>query len=261
MLRIPFPQPFLTGSLFLGLGILPAGVTGCGSTPTALPGPDPEALSVLFIGNSLTYSNDLPDLLLHLLEVAQEAPVHVEAVALPDYGLPDHWVSGSSRNRLAAGGWDLVILQQGPSATEGRPYLLEYTERFDSEIRAQGGQTGLFMVWPARTRSFDFPGVLDSYRTASARVGGVFFPSGEGWQVAWETDPGLAFYGPDGFHPSLLGSYLAAVVMMEKITGYDPRDLPPTIQRKGGPVQLDSEVAELIHAAAAEANRRFPGGE
>ena len=258
MLRKPFPQPFLTGSLFLGLGILTAGALACDSNPTGPP--DPEALSVLFIGNSLTYSNDLPDLLKQLLKVAQPNPVHVEAVALPDYGLPDHWVSGSSRKRLAAGGWDLVVLQQGPSATEGRPYLLEYTERFDSEIRAQGGQTALFMVWPARTRSFDFPGVLDSYRTAADQVDGVFFPAGEAWQIAWETDPDLALYGPDGFHPTLLGSYLAAVVMMESITGYDPRDLPPTIRRKNNSVQLDSEVADLIYGAAVEANRRYPGG-
>ena len=185
----------------------------------------------------------------------------MEAVALPDFGLPDHWISGPSKARIRAGGWDLVVLQQGPSATEGRPYLLEYAELFDEEIREQGGTTGLFMVWPARARLFDFPGVLDSYRTAAARVGGVFFPAGEAWQVAWETDPDLELYGPDGFHPSLLGSYLAAVVMMEKITGYDPRDLPPTIQRMNGSVQLDSDVAELIYGAAVEANRRFPGGE
>ena len=258
MRRHPLFQSLSRWALILGLEALAVGSLSCSSDPTG--SPDPEALAVLFIGNSLTYSNDLPDLLKHLLEVAQDDPVHIEAVAFPDYGLPDHWVSGSSRSRIAAGGWDVVILQQGPSATEGRPYLLEYTEFFDQEIRAQGGETALFMVWPARSRFFDFPGVLDSYRTAAERVDGVFFPAGEAWRAAWETDPDLAFYGPDGFHPTLLGSYLAAVVMMEKLTGHDPRELPPMIQRAGGNVPLEPEVATLIHEAAAEANRRFPGG-
>ena len=245
-------------ALILGLGSLATASLNCQSSSTAPP--DPEALAVLFIGNSLTYSNNLPNLLKHLLEVAQDDPVHIEAVAFPDYGLPDHWVSGSSRDRLASGGWDVVILQQGPSATEGRPYLLDYTELFDQEIRAQGGRTALYMVWPARSRFFDFAGVLDSYRTAADEVGGIFFPAGEAWRVAWETDPDLEFYGSDGFHPTLLGSYIAAVVMMERLTGYDPRELPPVIQGSGGAVQLDPEVATLIHGAAAEANRRFPDG-
>ena len=258
MRRNSFFQSFARWALLPGLQLLAVGSLGCGSTPTGPP--DPEALAVLFIGNSLTYSNDLPDLLKHLLEVAQDNPVHIESVAMADYGLPDHWVSGSSRARIAGGGWDVVILQQGPSATEGRPYLLEYTEAFDQEIRAQGGRTALYMVWPARSRFFDFPGVLDSYRTAAEEVGGMFLPAGEAWRVAWETDPDLEFYGPDGFHPTLLGSYLAAVVMMEKITGYDPRDLPPVIQRSKGKVQLQEEVADLIHASAREVNRRFPGG-
>jgi hypothetical protein len=49
-----------------------------------------------------------------------------------------------------------------------------------------------------------------SYETAAKEIGGLFLPAGEAWRVAWKRDPDLHFYGPDGFHPSPLGSLLAA---------------------------------------------------
>ncbi|HSR42542.1 MAG TPA: hypothetical protein VLL48_10225, partial [Longimicrobiales bacterium] len=221
-----------------------------------LTGPDPDDFGVLFVGNSLTYANDLPGILERLLTLGGVENAVVEAEARPNYGLPDHWVSGSARERIGAGGWSVVVLQQGPSATEGRPYLLEYAPRFADEIRSAGGRPALYMVWPARSRSFDFDGVLDSYRTAAEQVDGLFFPAGEAWRIAWERDPDLALYGPDGFHPSLLGTYLAALVMYEQLAERDPRELPSHVPTAEGDVPLEPEVAALLQEAAREANAR-----
>jgi hypothetical protein len=84
-------------------------------------------------------------------------------------------------------------------------------------------------VWPDQSRFFDFDGVSDSYETAAQSVGGLLFPAGEAWRLAWARDASLALYGPDGFHPSLLGSYLVALVMYEQLAVQDPRDLPAEI--------------------------------
>lgn len=235
---------------------------GCASTPSEpgpnpLPGPQPGEFGVLFVGNSLTFWNDMPLILERLLETADVGPLHVETVAFPNYGLQDHWVEGTARARIALGGWQAVVLQQGPSATEGRPSLLEYTERFAGEIGRVGARTALYMVWPDRTRSFDFDGVSDSYRTAAQTVGGLLFPAGEAWRSAWARDADLALYGPDGFHPSLIGSYLAALVMYEQLAGRDPRHLPAEVPTSAGTVALLEEVANILQEAAAEANTLF----
>ena len=84
-----------------------------------------------------------------------------------DFGLQDHWVSTTTRKAIDAEHWDVVVLQQGPSATEGRPSLLEFSQIFAAEIRKTGGQPALYMVWPSAQRLKDFPGVADSYRTAA----------------------------------------------------------------------------------------------
>lgn len=219
-------------------------------------GPGPDERGVLFVGNSLTYAHDLPGMLADLLELGGLSDFHIAAVAKPNYGLPDHWADGEARARIASGGWEVVVLQQGPSATEGRPYLLDYAEAFAAEIRAVGAEPALYMVWPSSQRSFDFDGVFDSYETAAAQVDGFFYPAGEAWRIAWETDPDVALYGPDGFHPSLLGTYLAALVMYEQLSELDARDLPATIPPGGGSVPIEADVALLLQEAAHEANAR-----
>lgn len=222
-------------------------LTSCGASPTAAR--HDADLAILFIGNSLTYSNDLPEMLRRLLVEGGAGEVAVASVAYANHGLPDHWDRGDARQAIAEGGWDFVILQQGPSATEGRPYLLEYSELFATEIRGGGAQPALYMVWPAQSRSFDFDGVSDSYATAAELVDGLLLPAGDAWRAAWRIDPDVALYGPDGFHPSLAGSYLAALVMYGRIFDQDPRDLTADAGDPG----LPEPLVRLLQEAAAQA--------
>ncbi len=216
----------------------------------------PDSLRVLFIGNSLTYTNDLPGMLQKLLEHAEIDAV-VESIALPDYGLQDHWANPDTVQRIAEGNWDVVALQQGPSATEGRPSLLEYSKMFNDFITQANGRTAMYMVWPWKSRSFDFDGVSESYRMAAEQIDGLLFPAGEAWRAAWRKDPNLGLYGPDDFHPSELGTYLAALVMYEQLAKKDPRQLPAMIPTTSGERPIAENVATLLQDAAVEANKEF----
>ena len=51
-------------------------------------------------------------------------------------------------------------------------------------------------------------------------LGGVF-PAGQAWVSALSHDPSLPIYGTDGYHPAPLGTYLAALVVYEGITGHE----------------------------------------
>ena len=186
----------------------------------------PAAQRVLFIGNSLTYANDLPKLV-ETLARARGLQVTSEMVALPDFSLEDHWQKGDALRAIRRGGWSLVVLQQGPSAMpESQVLLREYVKRFDAEIRKAGATTGVYMVWPSRARMQDFAGVSASYRAAAKDVGGLLFPAGDAWQAAWKRDSSLALYSADGLHPSREGTYLAALVIVTKAFGVSPIGLP-----------------------------------
>ncbi len=184
----------------------------------------------------------------------------IESVAEPNYGLQDNWVMGSARDRIAAGGWDVVVMQQGPSATEGRPSLLDYSKRFADEIRAAGGRPALYMVWPSLSRFFDFDGVSDSYRTAAQQADALVYPAGEAWRAAWAKDADLELYGVDGFHPSQLGTYAAALVMFEQLSGKDTRDLPASIPGPlGTDYGCDSGTSSPMRSTSMLGGRRTGG--
>ncbi|MEZ4701031.1 MAG: hypothetical protein R2834_11915 [Rhodothermales bacterium] len=235
--------------LFLVIAAL--SLTTCGDAT----GPAEEDYAILFVGNSLTYTNDLPGILSDLLDAASDRErIVIESIAEPNYGLEDHWANEGTRKRISRGTWDVVVLQQGPSATEGRPSLLQYTALFSDPIREGGGVPALYMVWPAAERSFDFAGVRDAYQTAAVDVDGYFFPAGIAWQEAWKADPGLGLYGADGFHPSIYGTYLAAVVMYEQLAGRNALLLDLAIPARYG---IDAEKAGILHAAAHDANLRY----
>jgi hypothetical protein len=197
---------------------------------------------LLFIGNSLTYANELPELV-QTLAKAGGVDVTCKSVALPDYSLEDHWNKGEALRVIRAGGWSLVILQQGPSALpESQVLLREYTKRFDAEIKRAGARTALYMVWPSRSRSQDFDGVSRSYTNAAADVGGLLLPAGDAWRAAWKLDPALALYSADGLHPSREGTYLAALVIVQRALGIAPDRLPAP--------GINPDVTRLLRQAA-----------
>ena len=196
---------------------------------------------ILFIGNSLTYANDLPRQVCALAEAAGQRAI-CASVARPDFSLEDHWNLKQAQQEIARG-WDIVVLQQGPSAMpESRVLLIDYVKRFDAEIRKAGGRTALYMVWPSRSRAGDFNGVVQSYSAAAKTVGGLLLPAGDAWRAAWRLDASLPLYGPDGFHPSPMGTYLAALVAYRQIFG-----APATARPVLG---ADDRQAALLQRAA-----------
>ena len=189
-------------------------------------GPTVADARVLFIGNSLTEANGLADLVASLAQAGGKR-VRVEVVAFGGFSLEDHWQQGDALKAIRRGGWTLVVLQQGPSALpESQVLLREFTKKFDAEIRRAGARTALYMVWPSLVRKSDFDGVSRSYTNAAADVSGLLIPVGDAWRAAWKRDPTLALYGPDDFHPSAMGTYLAALVIVHKAFGISPIGLP-----------------------------------
>jgi hypothetical protein len=220
-----------------------------------------DELRVLFIGNSLTYTNDLPAIVAALAEATKQKRFIYESIAFPDFSLEDHWNRGAARQTIAKGKWDFVVLQQGPSALpESRALLIEYARRFAAEIRSRGAKPALYMVWPSVGRFGDFDRVSESYRLAADEVKGALLPAGEAWRAAWRRDASLKLYSPDGLHPSQAGSYLAALVIYEQLYGPSPVGLPSRLQIRSktiSKIEIPTTQADLLQQAAAEANAKF----
>ncbi len=213
---------------------------------------------MLFIGNSLTYANDLP-LMVQALARAAGQDLEVRTLAPGGTALDDHWNDGSTLRVIASQRWDVVVLQQGPSSTpDHRVHLRTWTRRFAEPIRKAGARPALYMVWPEKERSAYFDDVRDSYSLAAADVGGIFLPAGEAWRAAWRRDPRVALYASDDYHPSVAGSYAAALSIYGVLFRRAPQGLPSRLELANGQtVRLEPALAKLLQDAAAEANRRY----
>ena len=249
--------------LILLIAIGPA-LSSCDDTP-ADPLPrvvDNDLGRVLFMGNSLTYTNLLP-ILVDTLASASGITIESTMIAEPSFALIDHWNVPSTRTAVAQGDFDFVVMQQGPSSLpENRDSLRIWTALWAPEIRAAGGEPGLYAVWPDKSRLFAFGDVSESYRLAAEDVGGYFFPVGDVWLETWRVNPDAPLYGSDNFHPSTAGSYAAAVTILAVLTNREATSLAADFAWPlwlGVPV--DSALAATIREAAdvvIERHRQAP---
>jgi hypothetical protein len=178
-----------------------------GSPPAAPDGADQPA--ILFIGNSLTSQNDLPRRCA-TVAAASGIAITTDSVAIGGASLLDQWNDGRARRAIASRRWMAVVLQQGPSTLpESREELTRSSALFGEEIRRAGARPALLMVWPLPGQQA--AAVAASYRAAAEATDSVLIPAGEAWVRATAADPGLTLTVSDGYHPSPLGTELAAL--------------------------------------------------
>lgn len=214
---------------------------------------DPDNLNtlrVLFIGNSHTLVNDLPAMVADMARAAGKELVY-EVEAQGGYGLEDHWAAGRAQRLIRERDFDVVMLQQGPSALpESQVNLREWGTAFADLIVANGGRPGFYMVWPAQGRPGDRDGVRQSYTAAARHTGGLLAPAGEVWREAWKVDPDLVLYDADGVHASRMGTYAAAL----SIYGVLFRESPVGTQAAAG---IPPSAVPLLQEAARVANAMY----
>lgn len=222
------------------LVLLALALAACSAADPADPGPG-DGFNVLFVGNSLTATNDLPGVVAALVPSLDGEPVHVGTLAFPNVSLEDHWALGHAGAEIATGRWDVVVMQQGPSSLpENQARLATWVGRFAEHARAQGARPAVLMVWPPEGDDARFEAVVSGYAAAAADSDALLFPAGAAWRLA--RDAGVDPYGPDRFHPSAAGTYLAALTVAGGLTGASTVGLPA--------LGLDAAMARALQAHA-----------
>jgi len=232
----------------LALVTLPACSLG-----TAAEAPE-GSLKVLFIGNSLTYENDLPRTVAQLALSAGLQRCYCYQIAYPNFALEDHYDNRIAVRALEDESWDFVVMQQGPSAlASSRASLIQWAEYFGGLIDENGAQAVMYGVWPELERESEFPNVTESYRLAAEAIGGLLAPAGEAWQFAWAADSTLPLYSFDDFHPSTMGTYLAAMTVFQRIYNHTPVGVQQAAVVDGRVQSWPLATVRLLQEAAASA--------
>lgn len=243
----------ILGSLALGLAwTLPRAQASLAPSPT---------LRVLIVGNSYARFNVFPRLV-QRLSAAVPGGVHmlVDAEARSGFSLRMHLRAGQALLRIQSGHYSHVVLQaHSLSAIDHPDQLATDTERFKHAIDAVHARTVLYETWPRHpsarlyqkhplVHSFEqMAGRVDSiYAEMAQHLGAQLAPVGSAFERALGSEPEIVLWGPDGSHPTLAGSFLAACVLYGAITGEDPRASTYV------PLNMNPSHAQLIKAIAAD---------
>ncbi len=175
--------------------------------------------SILFIGNSLTYTNDLPKLVKQYAE-EKDIIIEIKMVAKPNYAIVDHWADGEVQQLITSKKYDYVIIQQGPSSQQdGYDMLVNNGADYANLCETNNTKLVYFMVWPSLNLYHTFDGVISNYSAAAEVNDAILCPVGQVWKEYFDTTQDFSYYGADGFHPSLKGSERAAQVIVHSLFG------------------------------------------
>lgn len=210
---------------------------------------------VLFIGNSYTYANDLPNLIATLAHAAEDRPAFVYDTQLVGGAtLQEHWNQGIALTKIRQGNWDFVVLQeQSQMPLLDQNAFFQYARLFAAEIKLKGAIPLFFMTWARQYAPNTQPALSQAYITIAQDVRGEVAPVGTAWQKSLTQKPALILHAADGSHPNEAGSYLAACVFYAHVYVKSPVGLPPLLSVSAG----DAAWLQLIAWQTVQANNQL----
>jgi hypothetical protein len=206
-------------------------------------------LKVLFIGNSFTARNKMPELLAQLA-AARGKQLQSQLISAGGASLRMHWNKGEAQQVINQTPFDYVVLQeQSTLPLKNAQRMHENIRLFDQVIKDAGAKTALYQTWARQNAPETQPAISAAYATIAEELGATLVPVGFAWQTFLRQHKQPVLHDPDQSHPALAGSYLAACVFCAVLFGENPSGM--TCELKGL-TQTEAEVLQTAAWAAAQ---------
>jgi hypothetical protein len=184
--------------------------------------PRSRSIKLLFIGNSFTQRNNLPELLAELA-AARNLTIGHDLISVGGASLRTHWNAGRAAKAIATGGYDYVVLQeQSTLPVKNAQRMAENVRLFDKAIKQAGSETVLYMTWARQHSPETQRTIADAYIAVGKELGATVVPVGLVWQYFLAQHDRPLLYDRDQSHPTLAGSYLAACVFLAALLKANP---------------------------------------
>ena len=220
---------------------------------------------MLFIGNSYTYVNDLPNTLAQL--ALSMGDTIIAAMSAPGgYTLQQHASYPPTLNLIASQAWDFVVLQE-QSQIPSFPMAQVQTDCYPfaaalvDSVRASDicSEVVFYMTWgrengdalncpnwpPVCTYSGMQALLRERYLQMAVDNDAFCAPVGTAWKMVRDAWPPIDLYAADGSHPSPAGTYLAACTMYATM-------LRKSCIASTYSAQLDSATAATLRMVASD---------
>ena len=207
--------------------VIPSVLLICGSTFAA-----ERPLRVFFIGNSYTFVNDLPGVLIGLAEASQGRKLLTGQYTPGGYTLDQHVKDGKAVEAIKRQQWDVVVLQEQSILPVVAPVkMYSAARKLHETIQGQKAETLLYLTWARKAQPRMQEGLTQVYFAIAKELRANVAPVGAAWQSVMQEYPTLNLYMEDGSHPSPEGTYLAACVFYAVLLGENPVGLPAEVTR------------------------------
>ena len=196
-----------------------------------------QSYDVLFIGNSYTYYNNLPEMISNIANNLGDT-VNYDQNTPGGTSLYAHSQNQTTINKINQQNWDFVVLQdqsQRPSlspsyvAASVYPYATQLVNLINSNYLCS--EPVFYMTWGRKygdqTNCQSYPPVCtflgmqerlrDSYLTMGLDNNASVSPVGIAFKNSISLDSTIDLYTSDNSHPSIYGSYLAACTFYSTI--------------------------------------------
>ena len=177
-------------------------------------------MKVLFLGNSHTFFNDMPELFARFAEKTTGEKPEVVMLAYPGRDLDWHRKEYfAMRFNLMHGGYDYCIIQQA-----AHPYPpIESTLKTGAEIidlcHRCGVKPVVYMTWAEKRFPENQQKMIDTCEKLASENNALLAPIGSVWQSVQQSRPDIELYHTDGEHAGSYGDFLIAAVLCKLLTG------------------------------------------
>ena len=227
---------------------------------------------VLFIGNSYTGVNKLPDVFLEVVKSSGRKEPVVKSATPGGQTLHQQLTQAPSQELIAEGGWDVVVLQgqsQEPAEAEkdatAREHFVNSAAELCKRIRAKSPKARIFFyeTWarhadfwkdkaamkeagPIGANPKEMQGRLRKWYDFVAKENkATVVPCGDAWELNYASAKPVRLHRDDNSHPELVGTYLNALIFFGKIYGVKS----PAPKWTG---KVDEAQAKLMQGYAAK---------
>ncbi len=192
---------------------------------------------VLFLGNSHTANNDVPKMVMNIIESDnRRRSLKFEFKGGPT--LESLAKSNEVKKLIQTGKFTDVVLQ-GASLSSSHKYRYSQEGAIALAKLADSTQAKVwhFAEWPRRNWK-ETPYILGIYQSISKTGGGKVIPICKVWDELLKHNPKLPLWSDDGNHASLLGSYTASLAIALAID--------PSIKPAWKPQPVTSELNNTL---------------
>ena len=173
-------------------------------------------LSILFIGNSHTYYNDMPSLVKLRADEAGYC-CRVTMIAHGGWHLSQHAEEPEARFNILYGKYDYVVLQEHAHPFGPEEDYLNAAIGLNKMIRKAGSTPIIYECWAKKDEPELQNHMNEVNRHVAEEIKALIAPVGENWWTYMKSWPDLEMYDPDGRHASRAGSDFAARMIWETI--------------------------------------------